>query len=131
MGEDTASRWFGQAKWDLKAARDSEAAGNYEWACFQAQQAAEKALKAFLLAAGSMPPLTHSIRTLLSECAQADERFGQINASIELEGYYVGTRYPDSLPGNVPHMHYDEEAAQRCLSLASSVIEFVTRLTKS
>ena len=67
MGEDTASRWFDQAKWDLKAARDSEAAGNYEWACFQAQQAAEKALKAFLLAVGSMPPLTHSIRTLLSE----------------------------------------------------------------
>jgi HEPN domain-containing protein len=37
-------RWLAQARWDLKAARDSAAAGNFEWACFQAQQAAEKAL---------------------------------------------------------------------------------------
>jgi len=40
--------WLAQAKRDLKAARDSLSSGNYEWTAFQAQQAAEKALKALL-----------------------------------------------------------------------------------
>jgi HEPN domain-containing protein len=40
--------WLVQAQRDLKAARDSLDAGNYEWTAFQAQQGAEKALKAFL-----------------------------------------------------------------------------------
>ena len=40
--------WLEQAKWDLKAAKDSLKAENYEWSCFQSQQAAEKSLKAYL-----------------------------------------------------------------------------------
>ncbi len=43
---EEGKRWFMQARRDIKAARDSAEAGNYEWCCFQAQQAAEKALKA-------------------------------------------------------------------------------------
>jgi len=42
-------QWLAQAKYDLSAARQSTKNGSYEWACFQAQQAGEKALKAFLL----------------------------------------------------------------------------------
>jgi len=40
---EEAKRWLAQARRDLKAAKDSSSAGNFEWACFQAQQAAEKA----------------------------------------------------------------------------------------
>lgn len=36
---ELAQIWFSQAKFDLKAANDSMNSGNYEWACFQAQQA--------------------------------------------------------------------------------------------
>lgn len=39
-----------QAEADLRAADHSMAGGSYEWACFQAQQAGEKALKAYLYA---------------------------------------------------------------------------------
>lgn len=40
--------WLKQADSDLCAAEDSASSNHYEWACFQAQQAAEKALKALL-----------------------------------------------------------------------------------
>ncbi|HUX99148.1 MAG TPA: HEPN domain-containing protein [Candidatus Deferrimicrobium sp.] len=46
--ENEFLRWFSQAKFDLEAAKVSLNAGNYEWACFQAQQAGEKALKSYL-----------------------------------------------------------------------------------
>ncbi|HZP95160.1 MAG TPA: HEPN domain-containing protein [Candidatus Limnocylindria bacterium] len=38
-----AGRWLAQAERDLAAARDLERAGHFNVACFQAQQAAEKA----------------------------------------------------------------------------------------
>ena len=41
-------KWMKQAEADLKAARDSFEASNYEWSCFQSQQSGEKALKAYL-----------------------------------------------------------------------------------
>ncbi len=49
---EEAKRWFAQALRDLKAAVDSLEAGNYEWACFQARQVAEKAAKALYHALG-------------------------------------------------------------------------------
>src|SRR5437899_4095260 len=39
--------WLRQAELDLATARDNQRAGHHEWACFAAQQAAEKAVKAF------------------------------------------------------------------------------------
>ena len=44
-----------RAATDLRAAENSKRTGSHEWACFQAQQAAEKALKAAWLANGFEP----------------------------------------------------------------------------
>jgi len=41
--------WLDQAKKDLEATNSSLKSGHFEWCCFQAQQSAEKALKALLL----------------------------------------------------------------------------------
>ncbi|HDL85732.1 MAG TPA: HEPN domain-containing protein, partial [Candidatus Acetothermia bacterium] len=41
--------WLTQAHRDVEQAQDSRAAGRHEWACFAAQQAAEKAVKALHL----------------------------------------------------------------------------------
>ncbi len=41
--------WFNQAVRDLEQAQDSRRAGRHEWACFAAQQAGEKAVKALHL----------------------------------------------------------------------------------
>lgn len=44
--------WFRQAEADLRHARNALEAGDYEWSCFAAHQAAEKALKAVFLKMG-------------------------------------------------------------------------------
>jgi len=58
--------WLRYARSDLELARvvrPDEVL--FEGLCFHAQQAAEKALKAVLIAKGVPPPKTHNIRTLL------------------------------------------------------------------
>lgn len=47
-----APDWFRQAERDLEQAEDSKGADRHEWACFAAQQAAEKAIKALHLSLG-------------------------------------------------------------------------------
>lgn len=44
-----ARDWLAQALVDLEEAQDARRAGRHEWACFAAQQAAEKAAKALHL----------------------------------------------------------------------------------
>ena len=44
--------WYRQAVYDLEQARDSQNASRHEWACFAAQQAAEKVIKALHLYLG-------------------------------------------------------------------------------
>ena len=46
---DRSRDWLSQAGKDLGQAEDSRKAGRHEWACFAAQQAAEKAVKALHL----------------------------------------------------------------------------------
>ncbi len=43
---ERSADWMNQAEGDLLHARNDVAGGYYEWACFSAQQAAEKAVKA-------------------------------------------------------------------------------------
>ena len=62
--------WINQAERDLEQAEDSRRAGRHEWVCFAAQQAAEKALEAFLYAHGEELVTGHSVRRL---CERAGE----------------------------------------------------------
>lgn len=65
-----APDWFAQAAADLQHARHSRKVGDFEWACFAAQQAAEKAVKAVFLHLGG-EGWGHSVSRLLEE-ANAD-----------------------------------------------------------
>ena len=51
-GCNRAEDWLAQSCRDLEQAEDSRRADRHEWACFAAQQAAEKAVRALPLAAG-------------------------------------------------------------------------------
>jgi len=68
-------RWLRQSEKDLESARDSLMAKHYEWACFQSQQTAEKALRAFLYSKGLRAILTHSIRDLVLDCSRYERDF--------------------------------------------------------
>ncbi|MBI2359918.1 MAG: HEPN domain-containing protein [Deltaproteobacteria bacterium] len=47
-GRDAGLRWLRQAEHDLKIAKSHQRQGDYSDACFMAEQASQKALKAFL-----------------------------------------------------------------------------------
>jgi HEPN domain-containing protein len=122
-------RWLGQAKEDLESARDSSKAKHYEWACFQSQQAAEKALKAFLYSKGLRAVLTHSIRELVLDCSKYERSFSDLLSQAKvLDSYYISTRYPNGLVGNeIPAHYYSEEDASQCINYAGLILKSVMR----
>ncbi len=86
---------------------------------------AEKALKAYLIA-NKKDPWGHSVAELCEAASQVDEHFKNIKkrAAI-LDIYYIPTRYPNGLPGGIPSEAYQNEDAQRALSICNEVIDLV------
>ena len=126
-------RWLRQAEKDLESAQDSSKAGHYEWACFQSQQAAEKALKAFLYSKGLRAVLTHSIRELVLDCSKYESDFRDFLSQAKvLDTYYIPTRYPNGLVGNeIPAQYYSEEDASQCINYAGLMLKTVRRFMSS
>lgn len=105
---DEAERWLRQAEYDWQAAQMNHDNGFHAWACFLSQQSAEKALKAFLYDLGEGPVIGHSAYKLTQSCAAHDPRFATLlKAARQLDQYYIPTRYPNGLPGGIPHEVYD------------------------
>lgn len=124
---EEARRWFSQAQHDLHAARVNEENGIYAWSCFLCQPSAEKALKAFLYAQGEGPVIGHSSFRLAQECATFDAEFATVERVCKkLDGYYIPTRYPNGLPGGVPHEVYDAVDAAEALEAATAVLSLIT-----
>lgn len=94
-------RWLKQAEADFDAAQDSLKSEHFEWACFQAQQAAEKALKAFLYSQGLRALITHSIAELLVEAQKYASFDIPLKYAKALDSFYIPTRYPNGLPGTI------------------------------
>ncbi len=87
--------WLRYANSDLELARivrPDEVL--FEGLCFHAQQAAEKALKAVLIAKDVPPPKTHNIRTLLDLLPQEIVVPQEIEDAASLSDYAVTSRYP-------------------------------------
>lgn len=125
-------KWFTQAEEDLKAAKDSLKSGHYNWACFQAQQSAEKTLKFFLYSHGYTSIITHSIKELVRECKKIEKSFSEVESyARHLDMFYIPTRYPDGLAGELaPAEFYEMEDAERCISYAELILESVKRSSK-
>jgi HEPN domain-containing protein len=119
-----AARWLAQAQADLEAAKDSLRTSHFEWACFQSQQCAEKALKAVLYARGRTSVISHSLVDLIRECSKFGSEFAALNdAAKHLDGFYIPTRYPNGLISEEPPArYYDAGDAQRCIRFAESIL---------
>jgi HEPN domain-containing protein len=119
-----ARRWLTQALHDRDAARLNRDHGFHEHACFLAQQAAEKALKAFLYARGQGPVIGHSTLALSREAGALEPTFtGLGQVCRRLDQLYIATRYPNGLPSGVPHDLYDRGFADQALTDLDAVIE--------
>ncbi|MBC7335125.1 MAG: HEPN domain-containing protein [Clostridia bacterium] len=66
---DEALRWLRQAEYDLDDAKFKADGKRYNVACFLCQQAAEKALKAYLISIGG-DPWGHSVAELVERVAR-------------------------------------------------------------
>ena len=121
-----ADRWFAQASADLDAARSMYKAGHWWAACFHAQQAGEKAVKSFLYGEGERLVLGHAVAQLIRDAAEHNARFLELaEAAASLDVYYIGTRYPNGLPGGVPAEVFVEGQARGAIKYAEQVLEFV------
>lgn len=116
--------WLKQAHSDLSAAEDSAGSGHFEWACFQAQQAAEKALKALIISKGGESRI-HSINYLLTSLPESIKVSDQIfTAAKELDKHYIPTRYPDSFSTGIPKDFFTLDDARRAIANAKKIIGF-------
>jgi HEPN domain-containing protein len=118
-----------QARSDLKAARGSVSTESYEWACFQSQQAAEKALKAFWHH-NQAEPSGHSLVRLMQDYPNEPDHsqlMALIDHSKQLDKLYIPTRYPDGLPDLTPSEVFSEADASTAIDHAWLIIEWVAR----
>jgi len=119
-----ASDWLRQAEDDLRAAEDSAATGHHEWAAFQSQQSAEKAVKALVqFLHGSVRG--HSITDILQHLsASVAAPTTILDASRELDKVYVTARYPNGFMSGTPSDYFTEKDSAEMIGHARSILEF-------
>lgn len=115
--------WLAQASRDLEQAMASQSEGRHEWACFAAQQAAEKAVKALHLAMGQ-DAWGHVVARLLSELPIAVDQ-ELVEKGRVLDNFYVPTRYANGHPEGAPFEHYGPLQSTEAITYARQILEFV------
>jgi len=111
--------WLRRAHSDLVLARLNLPAGVVlEDLCFHAQQAAEKALKAVLVASEISSPRTHSIRMLIDLIPEDLGVPELVQDAAALTDYAVLSRYP----GNLEPVEVDEY--REAIDLAEAVVKW-------
>jgi HEPN domain-containing protein len=118
--------WLDYARSDLLAARRSAGPGvRWETSCYQAQQAAEKAVKAVLIRSGVMPPRTHYLERLLRLLPPDVARPPDVLASVRLTQYAVETRYPGG------GTSVSEDDYREALRLAQAVVDWAAEIVSA
>jgi HEPN domain-containing protein len=122
------SDWLKQADADLRHARHSLAAGDHEWCCFAAHQAAEKALKGLYLHAGK-EAWGHTLSALLGEAAGGSAVGGGADPALfecakTLDKHYIPTRYPNGFDSGAPTDFYTRQEGETAIGCAERIIGF-------
>jgi HEPN domain-containing protein len=129
--KEESRRWLVQAQDEFADADELRSRGRFYLALFHFQQAAEKALKAYLyLTMRSREEVftTHSLEDLLRKVRVMDRDFREVKGAKKLDEYAIRPRYPDSLPGKIPSRYFDNPAeAEEAMRLAKGVVELAGR----
>ena len=126
---DESRRWLEEARWDLDTARDLHEKARYNAACFYAQQAAEKAVKALIYSLNEAP-WGHSVRILLEryiEKSRDEAAKGLLGDARELDRHYIPSRYPNAHPAGTAHEAYDLDTSMRAMECAERIVEFASK----
>ena len=132
LDDEEYSRRLSSALRTLSSARGDLERGDYNWACFKAQQAAELAVKALLHGLGQ-PAYGHSVSRLLREASARGVEVPRkvVLAASALDKLYVPTRYPNAWAEGAPHEYYSEEDALEAVKLAEGVVGWVEEVWRS
>ncbi len=118
-----AEDWFAQAKRDLEHARSAQRESCHEWACFAAQQSAEKAVKALHLSLGQ-EAWGHVVSRLLQELPLTVAEDLVEKAKV-LDNFYVATRYANGHPEGPPFEHYGSIQSTQAIDYAGQILQFI------
>ena len=116
--------WYDQAARDLENARWEVQGGFYEWGCFVAQQAAEKALKGVYQRLGA-EAWGHSVAALLEGLrGRLEIETELVDGARVLDRFYVPARYPDGWDCGAPKEYYTREDADDAIGRAERILRF-------
>lgn len=115
--------WLDQAQRDLKKAEIDLQHTYWEWACFTAQQAAEKAVKSLLMYRGH-DVWGHAITPMLRHLEKPAAAPNLIEKAQLLDAYYISTRNPNGFPEGKPADYFNQPKAQEAVEAARAIIGF-------
>ena len=123
LDENEYERWMKSAKHTLRSAKADRKGGDYNWACFKAHQAAEKAIKALLYGLG-LPTYRRSISKLVTKIPRTIKPKRKIMQDAKsLDKLCIPTRYPNAWIEGTPEEYYTsrdaKEAIKSCLLYTS------------
>lgn len=112
--------WLKRAKSSLILAKKSVEEGlYYEDLCFNAQQSAEKSLKALIVDLGMKPVKTHSFMKLIGQLNEKFQVPEYLQEVLILDPYAVITRYPDD------YIEITEEEYKKAIEVAENIYNWV------
>src|SRR5881275_1075892 len=119
---DDPREWIARAKSNLSVARSVIPGADLEDLCFEAQQAAEKGIKAVFIQRGETFPFSHDLDKLLRLLATSGVRIPKyVNEAKELTDYAHLTRYPGTADP-VTRREY-----KRAVRIATAVLRWAER----
>lgn len=122
QNRDLVRDWLRKAESDLKTLEAAIGVEAFDTACFHAQQASEKALKAFLISADVEFPFTHNLTKLVGLCATVNPVFLPLaDVAESLTPFAVELRYD-------AEFWPDEEKAKDAQQRAREIVETVNRV---
>ena len=114
--------WLDKANEDLAFAKANleEGLDFYTQICFHFHQAAEKFLKAYIIAKGLNFKKIHDLTKLRQTCAEKDREFNKLSEEAKiLNPFYIGARYPDFL------ITTDKPRAEKAFKAVEKIKSFV------
>lgn len=126
--KEKARDWLDLANRDLHISVVSIKEEIYNIACFHAQQAVEKTIKAYIINKSELIPKTHDLNNLVHK----DEELSKILADFDeeldfLDALYITTRYPDVIVGSLEEGLPDKSDAEYAVNSAKEIIKQTTK----
>lgn len=120
---DDPEEWLNRARSNLARAHYNQPKIYLEDLCFDAQQAAEKAIKAVLIDLNVEYPYTHDLTALLTKVDKEGITVpDEVRKAGALTDYAVESRYPS------PAESVTEEEYKEALSVAETVLSWATKV---